>query len=97
MANAPKELKDKRLYLRVSPPQREAIQEAANIAHKDVTTFVLDAAITSAERVLADRRLFSLPRQQWDAFLSALDRPAPGPDEKPRLRKLMETPSILER
>jgi len=94
-ASTRKELKDQRLYLRVSPRQREVIAEAADALHKDVSSFVLDSAMMDAERILADRRVFSLPASQFEAFLAALDRPAAS--AKPRLRRLMDEPSILER
>ena len=96
MTSSPRrELKDQRLYLRVSPRQREVIAEAAGVLDKDVSSFVLDSALLDAQRILADRRMFSLPASRFEAFLAALDRPTAG--AKPRLRKLMDTPSILER
>ena len=95
MATAPKELKDKRLYLRVSPRQREVISEAAEAIDKDVSSFVLDAVMLDAQRVLADRRLFSIDDQRWAAFLEAIDRPVESLAHKPRLKKLIERPSVL--
>ena len=96
MATAPKELKDKRLYLRVSPRQREVINEAAEAIHKDVSSFVLEAVMLDAQRVLADRRLFSLDDDRWAAFLEAIDRPVEPLVHKPRLKKLIEQPSVLD-
>jgi uncharacterized protein (DUF1778 family) len=101
MATAPdratragRDRKQERLNLRVTAHQRAVIEGAADAANKDLTTFVLDAAMVDAERVMADRRSFSLPKEQWDAFLEALDRPAA---DNPRLRRLLESPSILDR
>ena len=42
--------------------------------------------------VLLDRRYFSLDPERWAAFQVALDAPAPNP----RLKKLLQTPSVFE-
>jgi len=97
VAKPARQLKNDRLYLRVSPRQREVINEAAETAHKPLTAFVLDAALADAERVLADRRFFRLDSERWDLFARALDRPLTPLSDKPRLGKLLEEPSILER
>ena len=89
--------KDQRLNLRVSAKQRQLIQNAADSAHKSLTAFVLEATLTEADRVLAERRVFPLPQDRWDAFLKALDEPTASSAGKRRLKKLLRTPSVLER
>jgi uncharacterized protein (DUF1778 family) len=69
------------------------LQEAAAARNKTVTEFVLDAAMTEAAEVLADRRLFLLDDEQWEAFLAALDAPT---KPRPRLESLLREPSVLE-
>jgi uncharacterized protein (DUF1778 family) len=69
------------------------LQEAAAARNKTMTEFVLDAAMTEAAEVLADRRLFLLDDEQWEAFLAALDAPT---KPRPRLESLMREPSVLE-
>jgi uncharacterized protein (DUF1778 family) len=96
MAAAEKDLKRDRLYLRVSSRQREVIKEAAEVADKDLSAFVLDAALIRAQRVLADRQLFKLDKARWNQFTEALDRPVTEPSDKPRLLQLLQEPSILE-
>lgn len=97
MAAAEKELKNDRLYVRVSSRQREVISEAAETAEKDVSAFVLDAALVRAQTVLADRRFFTLAESEWRHFTAILDRPVMPLASKPRLEKLLEEPSVLER
>ena len=58
-----------------------------------MSDFVLRHATRAAEEVLADRRTFMLEPAQWDAFVDALDQPA---RELPALKKLLETPTILD-
>ena len=43
--------------------------------------------------VLLDRRYFSLDPERWAAFQAALDAPA---RPNPRLKKLLQTPSVFE-
>lgn len=96
MAAAEKDLKRERLYVRVSPRQREVISEAAEASQKDLSAFVLEAAIVQAQRVLADRRLFKLDRAKWKRFIQALDRPVVKSTAKPNLSELLRKPSIVE-
>jgi uncharacterized protein (DUF1778 family) len=85
--------KVERLELRASPSQTSAIRQAAAATSKTVTAFVLDAATMEAQRAIADRRFFRLDPARWERFVDALDRPV---QKKPRLRKLMRGPSVLD-
>lgn len=85
--------KIERLELRASLHQTQIIKDAANATSKTVTAFVLDAATLEAQRTLADRRIFRLDPERWNRFVRALERPAKA---KPRLRKLMRQPSVLD-
>jgi uncharacterized protein (DUF1778 family) len=86
--------KSERIALRASHEQRDLIARASELTSTTVTDFVLRASIDRAEDVLADRREFRLPPERWNAFVEMLDRP---PVEKPRLRRLLTEPSILDR
>jgi uncharacterized protein (DUF1778 family) len=52
------------------------------------------SATECAERTLADVKHFELSPRRWQAFIGALDRPA---RKLPRLRRLLQEPSILDR
>lgn len=96
MSASPREGKDgksDRLELRASPRQTAVIRQAAEATEKTVSSFVLDAAYMDAQRILADRRLFSLDADRWQRFAEILDRPAV---DKPRLRELMKKPGVLD-
>jgi uncharacterized protein (DUF1778 family) len=88
-----RQVKTDRLELRASQRQTTVIKQAAEATGKTVTSFVLDAAYLEAQRALADRRLFSLGAKQWERFVTTLDRPV---TKKPRLRRLLREPSVLE-
>jgi len=82
-----------RLNLRTSTQQQQLIRSAAAALDKSVTDFVLDSAVTQAERVLTDRRWFSLTGEQWDEFQALLDAPIPA---SPKLAALLGEPTVFD-
>lgn len=64
-----------RLGLRATPEQEAVLRRAAEVAHKSLTDFVLDAAYRAAEQTLLDQRLFMVSGSQYQAILDMLDRP----------------------
>jgi len=77
------------LNLRIKPDLRGLIDRAAQLAGKNRTDFVLDAARRAAEDALLDRTVFALNAKAYREFLARLDAP-PAPNE--RLLKSMRTP-----
>jgi uncharacterized protein (DUF1778 family) len=78
---------------RASTPVKQLLQEAARVAHKNVSEFLLDADIIAANQNLADRNRFELSDEKWLAFQAALDQPVSA---KPKLKKLMSEPGLLD-
>jgi uncharacterized protein (DUF1778 family) len=68
-------LKSSRLGLRTTPEQEAVLRRAADVAHKSLTEFILDAATRAAEQTLLDQRLFMVSGSQYQALLELLDRP----------------------
>ena len=64
-----------RLGLRTTPAQETVLRRAAEVAHKSLTDFILDAAYQAAEQTLLDQRLFMVSGSQYRAILDMLDRP----------------------
>jgi uncharacterized protein (DUF1778 family) len=87
------ESKSERIDIRTTPNVKRTLQEAAAVSHKTVSEFLLDSALTQAAEVLADRRLFLLDDEQWDAFMAALDAP---PEPMPRLERLFRESGALD-
>jgi uncharacterized protein (DUF1778 family) len=85
--------KSERIDVRTTPGVKALLQRAAASSHKNVTEFLLEAGINAAEETLADRRLFRLNDEQWQAFNDALDRPV---ITKLRLAQLLSEKSVLE-
>lgn len=74
-----------KLDLRLTSKAKRTLQEAAATERKSVSEFVLETALSRAEERLADRRVFTLDAETWDAFVTALDAP---PSRAARLEKL---------
>ena len=82
------------LNLRIQPELRSLIDQAALVAGKNRTEFVLEAARRAAEEALLDRTLFVVGPAAFEEFLARLDAP-PNPNE--RLRRALQTPAPWEK
>lgn len=86
--------KTERFELRATADEMARIRAAVKLGReRSITEFLLDAALAAAEMRLMDRTQFTLSGKEYDSFLEVLDRPV---QEKPRLRRLLNEPSVLE-
>lgn len=86
--------KTERFELRATPEEMARIRAAVALGReRSITEFLLDSALAAAEMRLMDRTQFTLSAEAYDAFLKVLDRPV---QDKPRLRRLLNEPSVLE-
>jgi uncharacterized protein (DUF1778 family) len=83
-----------KLDLRLTPSAKRVLQSAAIAARRSVSEFVLESALARAEATLPDRQRLGLDAGRWAAFQAALDAPARA---NPRLKKLLQKPSVFER
>jgi uncharacterized protein (DUF1778 family) len=93
-ARAKKAPRSEKLDLRLSVAAKKTLKAAADAESKSVSEFVLDSALARAQERLPDRTHFKLSADQWAKFMEALDAP---PREHPRLRRLLQEPSVSER
>ena len=82
------------ISLRIEAQTRRLIDDAAAVLGKTRTEFMIDSARRLAIDVLLDQRLFALDPQRYDAFVRALDNPAPP---GPKLRALLRRVPAWER
>lgn len=82
-----------RLNLRATTHQHRLIRSAAAALDTSVTDFVLSSATANAERVLADRRWFTLSDHAWDEFVALLDAPVGA---SPKLERLLREPTVFD-
>ncbi len=69
-------IKEGRLQIRVGATDKSLLERAAAASHLNVSAFVLQAAASRAEEVLAERPSISLTPEAATAFAEALSRPA---------------------
>ena len=81
------------LNIRIKSDVRDLIDRAAELAGKNRTDFVLDAARRAAEETLLDRTVFTVSPKAYCEFLARLDAP-PTPNK--RLLKSIQTPAPWE-
>jgi len=88
----PRTTRTEKLDLRLTPEAKRTLAAAASAERRSLSDFVLDSALGRAEEALADRRVFQLGAEQWDAFVAALDAPV---RDMPRMRKLLDEPGLF--
>lgn len=78
-------LKEKRLTIRATEPEKELLAQAAKARRTRVSRFILQASLDAANAVLIDQTEYRLPPEQWEAFCRRLDDP---PKTIPMLQQL---------
>jgi uncharacterized protein (DUF1778 family) len=86
-------VRTEKLDLRLTRDAKQTLQAAASVSHRSVSEFVLESALARADEALADRRSFVLNKDQWQAFVTALDAP---PRPLPRMQRLLTEPGFFE-
>ena len=88
-----KESKRTRFSIRATTKQKELIARAASRSNKTISEFVLENSLDAAEAMELDNANFVVSREEYDAFVAALDRP---PRSIPALQKLFSEPSVID-
>ncbi|MCB2189896.1 MAG: DUF1778 domain-containing protein [Deltaproteobacteria bacterium] len=74
------------IIIRVTPEQRDLIDQAALLNNKTQTDFILEAATMAAQDSILDQVLLPVPVEQFEAFQRFLER---SPEQDKRLSALM--------
>jgi uncharacterized protein (DUF1778 family) len=69
-------MKESRLDLRLTKPQKELIEQAAAISGRTVTDFSTDTLTKEAEEVIRRDRTLRVDSEAFDEFNRILDAPA---------------------
>ena len=88
-----KTTRTEKLDPRLTRSAKRALQAAAAVAHRSVSEFVVESALSRADEALADRRTFGLNAMQWKAFRAALDAP---PRPLPNLERILKEPGFFD-
>lgn len=84
--------KSQQINFRATDRQAEVLRRAAAATDTTLTDFVLDSAVDRAEKILADRRWFSVSQAQWNEFVELLDAPLPS---TAKFRALRSRPDVF--
>jgi uncharacterized protein (DUF1778 family) len=76
-----------RIEARIDPDRASRIRRAAELANASVSSFVVEAAVERAERILVEHHSTTVPSQFFDRLLAALDEP---PISVPSIEKAAE-------
>jgi uncharacterized protein (DUF1778 family) len=93
MASKAVETRDLRWNLRVEGSEDALVRAASEATDTSYSSFIRSAAVSEAQRVLADRQQFPLPPAQWEEFTQLLERTPRVPEG---LRRLYSKPSVFE-
>jgi uncharacterized protein (DUF1778 family) len=76
------------LSVRVSAEERALLEAACDQARTSLSEFIRRKAVDAAEDVLIERRIVTIPAEDWEAFEAWARRPA---EEIPALKELART------
>lgn len=81
------------ISLRLDAPVRDMIDNAAAMAGKSRTEFMVEAARGAAINIALDQQFFALEASDHSAFTAALDNP---PAAGPKLQALMKRKALWQ-
>ena len=87
------ESKSMQINMRIQPAQRKLISRAAELRHKSVSEFMIDAATEAAEDALLKQRIFLVDDDRYKQILRLMDSPV---SDNPALQKMLDTPAPWE-
>ncbi len=82
-----------RWSMRVTPAQDAIVRQVVASSGLSLNDYVVSSAIAAAANDLADRKVFAVEADQWDALQALLDEP---PVVNGKLQALLSKPSVLE-
>lgn len=87
-----------RIEARIEPTRVERIRFASQLVEESMSSFVVQAAIERAERVIEERTFTTVDDEYFDKLVASLDEPAkPIPSLQKAARKTAATPAFTQR
>lgn len=81
------------LSVRVTAQEREILQSAADAGRTSLSDFIRRKAIEAAELELMERRVITIPAEDWEKFEAWVRSP---PKDLPNLRRLLAQKPVWE-
>ena len=73
---SPSAKRSERIHLRVEPEVDSLLRNAAQIEHKSLSSFMLDASLERARHTVTEHQRFVVSNSEFIRVLDELDRPA---------------------
>jgi len=67
--------KDQRINLRLKHDAKKMLERAASFEGQTVSTFILNSALSHAEKTIEDHEMMALNARDSETFFNALDAP----------------------
>lgn len=90
-------VKTDRIESRVSPDERERIEQAASMSGLSTSAFMVGAAVERAAEIIAEATTTTVPSVYFDELLAALDHPEPSRRLALAARQAQHRPRIQAR
>jgi uncharacterized protein (DUF1778 family) len=90
-------VKTDRMEARVSPEERQRIEQASVVVGVSVSAFMVNAAVDRADEVISQAATTTVPAGYFDALLAALDDPEPAPRLSSAVSKAARSKRIRDR
>jgi len=75
--NTATDIRQERINLRLKGSAKKALERAASLEGKTVSSFILSSALAHAEKTIHEHEVMSLNGQDSEAFFNALAKPVP--------------------
>ncbi|WP_025744524.1 DUF1778 domain-containing protein [Salinivibrio costicola] len=69
-------LKKKRVELRVTLEEKQALEEAATLSNTTLSRFIAESAKETAQTVINEHKRLMITHEQWDSVMHALHNPS---------------------
>lgn len=93
MSSELKHSSKKKINLKLDPHKGDVIDQAAALAGKTRTDFMVEASYQAAQELLLDQTTFYLSEAGWDKFMDLLDR---RPESSPVRQALSKRQAFWE-
>lgn len=86
--------KTERIESRLTPADRKTLEHAATIAGQPLSTFIIQAALEEADRVIAAQNVTLVSADFFEELIRDIDSPDPAPGLARTIRKAREASRI---
>lgn len=80
-----KATRDKQINVRATEEERAVIDYAASLLNKNRTDFIIEQALSEAQNIILDQRVFVLDDARYQAFIEQLEGPVQNEKGRQRL------------